>query len=51
MKDILRYDDIGLSTEPKPDATNAAKGATYYEVDTGKFWIAYKGQWYDQDFN
>lgn len=51
MMNILGYDDIGLSTEEKPDAESMVKGAIYYEVDTGKFYIAYKGQWYEQTFD
>ena len=51
MINPLGYNDIGLSTEKKPDASSVVKGATFYEVDTGKLWIAYKGQWYDQDFS
>lgn len=50
MKMMYRRDDLGLSTETKPDATKVEDGYTYYEVDTGKLWLAYKGQWYDQDF-
>lgn len=46
----FRCDYLKLSSEEKPDATTLTDGSTCYEVDTGKFWIAYKGQWYDQDF-
>lgn len=46
----LGYNFIGLSTEEKPEASSVLDGATYYEVNTGKLWVAYKGTWYDQDF-
>lgn len=46
----FRYDYLGLEDESKPAATSVADGSTYYEVDTGKLWLAYKGEWYDQDF-
>lgn len=46
----FRYDYLGLSSESKPTATNVADGSTFYEVNTGKLWLAYKGEWYDQDF-
>lgn len=51
MKLEYRRDIIGLSTEQKPDATKLEDGCTYYEVNTGKLFINYKGTWYDQDFN
>ena len=40
-------DFIGLSDEDKP-TTNIGDGSTFYEVDTGKFYIYYKGEWYKQ---
>ena len=46
----FRCDYLILSSETKPDATNLTNGCTCYEVNTGKLWIAYKGTWYDQDF-
>ena len=49
----FRFDLIGLSTENKPlkaeDGTVLASGTTFYEVDTGKFYILYKEQWYEQE--
>ena len=42
-----RKDLIGLSTEVKP--TDMADGTTFYEVDTGAFFIYYDGQWYEQE--
>ena len=44
-----RKDFIGLSTEEKPN--NNIDGDTFYEVDTGKFYIMYKNQWYEQIIN
>lgn len=41
-------DYLGLSTETKPTGGNLIDGATYYEVDTSKFYIYYKEQWYEQ---
>lgn len=49
MTHPYRYDYLLLSSETKPEA--ATNGSTCYEVDTGKFYIAYKGTWYDQDFS
>lgn len=43
---IARNDFIGLSTEEKP--TKVVTGSTYYEVDTGEFFIYYVNQWYEQ---
>lgn len=51
MSYFFRFDYLGLSSESKPVATEVADGSTYYEVNTGKLYIAYKGNWYDQDFN
>ena len=42
----FRVDTLKLSTESMPVAE--ADGTTCYEVDTGKFYIYYKGQWYEQ---
>lgn len=42
-----RKDLIGLSTETKP--TDEADGTTFYEVDTGAFFIYYEGTWYEQE--
>ena len=47
----FRYDYLGLSTETKPEASKIADGSTYYEVNTGKLYLAYKGVWYEQTFN
>lgn len=44
----FRFDYLGLSTEEKP--TEIVDGSTYYEVDTGAFYLAYKGTWYLQNF-
>ena len=43
-----RFDFIGLSSEDKPTA-EAVDGSTFYEVDTSKFYIYYKEQWYEQE--
>ena len=43
---LYKSDLIGLSSESKP--TNQINGTTYYEVDTMKFYIYYKGEWYLQ---
>lgn len=45
----FRYDYLRLSSEDKP--TEAADESTLYEVNTGKFYVFYKGTWYDQDFD
>lgn len=42
----FRVDTLKLSTESMPVAE--ADGTTCYEVDTGKFYIYYKGEWYEQ---
>ena len=44
---LYRVDLVGLSSESKPTAQ--INGTTYYEVDTMKFYIWYKGQWYLQE--
>ena len=43
---LSRTDIVGLSTEEKPN--NQQDGTTFYEVDTGTFFIYYKGNWYEQ---
>lgn len=43
---LYKSDLIGLSTEEKP--SNQLDGTTFYEVDTSKFYIYYKGTWYEQ---
>ena len=49
MEDFkTRYDYIGLSTEDKPTG-EAVSGSTFYEVDTGAFFIFYKDNWYEQE--
>lgn len=42
-----RKDLIGLSDETKP--TDEVDGTTFYEVDTGAFFIYYDGTWYEQE--
>lgn len=48
----FRFDLLGLSTEDLPetmeDGTPLIDGSTFYEVDTMKFYIFYKGEWYLQ---
>jgi hypothetical protein len=51
----FRFDLLGLSSEwsggiPEvmEDGTPVLDGSTAYEVDTGKFYIYYKGEWYEQ---
>jgi hypothetical protein len=51
----FRFDLLGLSSEwadgiptVMEDGTPVINGSTAYEVDTGKFYIYYKGQWYEQ---
>lgn len=43
-----RFDYLRLSTEDKP-TEEAVDGSTLYEVDTGAFYIFYKGEWYEQE--
>lgn len=43
---LTKTDLIGLSTETKP--SNQKDGTTFYEVDTGAFFIYYNGNWYEQ---
>lgn len=50
MEEIIkrfRVDCLKLSTEDMPVAET--NGTTCYEVDTMKFYIYYKGEWYLQD--
>lgn len=51
MSYFFRFDYLGLEAEGKPAATGVADGSTFYEVDTGKLYLAYKGNWYLQDFS
>lgn len=51
----FRFDLLGLSSEwseaiPEvmEDGTPVQDGSTAYEVDTGIFYIFYKGTWYEQ---
>lgn len=50
MNYFFRFDYLGKEGESKPSATKVADGSTYYEVDTGKLYLAYKGEWYEQTF-
>lgn len=43
----FRVDTFKLSDEDMPEAE--ADGTTCYEVDTMKFYIYYKGEWYLQE--
>lgn len=43
----FRVDTLKLSTEDMPIAE--ADGTTCYEVDTMKFYVYYKGEWYLQE--
>lgn len=43
----FRVDTFKLSDEEMPEAE--ADGTTCYEVDTMKFYIYYKGEWYLQE--
>ena len=50
----FRFDLIGLHTDEKPinymaDGSKIMNGSTFYEVDTGAFYIYYKGEWYLQE--
>lgn len=51
----FRFDILGLAEEfsggiptVMEDGTPVQDGSTAYEVDTGKFYIFYKGTWYEQ---
>lgn len=48
MENIVRFrvDTLKLADEDMPNAE--ADGTTCYEVDTGIFYIYYKGEWYAQ---
>lgn len=48
MEQIARFrvDTLKLAEESMPVAEH--DGTTCYEVDTGKFYIYYKGTWYEQ---
>ena len=50
MTYTFRFDYLKLEDEASPDATKVADGSTLYEVDTGKLYLAYKGEWYEQTF-
>lgn len=45
-----RFDFLKLESEDLPAGDNVVTGSTCYEVDTGKFYIYYKTQWYEQTF-
>lgn len=50
MEEIIkrfRVDTLKLSTEDMPEVET--NGTTCYEVDTMKFYIYYKGEWYLQE--
>lgn len=47
----FRFDYLRLAEEEQPTATKVADGSTLYEVDTGKLYLAYKGEWYEQTFD
>lgn len=53
-RNYFRFDLLGLSSEEKPtkimpDGSGIMNGTTFYEVDTGKFYIYYKENWYEQE--
>lgn len=50
MSYFFRFDYLGLEAETKPSASSVADGSTFYEVDTGDLYLAYKGTWYLQKF-
>lgn len=43
-----RIDFCRLEAEDKPSG-DILDGTTCYEVDTGKLFIYYKGEWYEQE--
>ena len=45
-----RWDFIGLSSDPKPTATNpkVVDGSTFYEADTSKLYFWTKDRWYEK---
>lgn len=48
MESKFRWDFLGLSTESKPTTgENVTDGSTYFECDTSKMYIYYKGTWYE----
>ena len=51
MEYNFRFDYLKLEDEDLPDKTKVTDGSTCYEVDTGKLYLAYKGEWYNQDFS
>lgn len=46
--DLLKLEDESLPTVME-DGTPLIDGSTCYEVDTMKFYIFYKGEWYLQE--
>ena len=44
-----KFDYLKLENEDLPDKTKVADGSTCLEVDTSKLYIAYKGEWYEQN--
>lgn len=46
----FRFDYYKLEDEDMPEATHMADGSTLYVVDTGEFYLTYKGEWYLQKF-
>ena len=51
MSYFFRFDYLGLEAEGLPSATKVADGSTFYVVDTGDLYLAYKGEWYLQNFD
>lgn len=48
---VFEWNFLGLSDEVKPmSGDKVIDGSTYYECDTGKFFIYYKDTWYEQTF-
>ena len=50
VEQYIRWDFIGLSTDDKPTSENekVTDGSTYYESDTSKYYVYYKGTWYEK---
>ena len=50
VEQYVRWDFIGLSTDTKPTSENekVTDGSTYYESDTSKYYVYYKGTWYEK---
>ena len=44
-----KFDYLKLEDEDLPDKTKVADGSTCLEVDTSKLYVAYKGEWYEQN--